>query len=262
MLEFYTDEKAKWDLWKRDYCQYDYYSGIVQFETGETICDAVNFRPERRKTYAALGISILGHTDDEFPNVFTEDGERVKSSWFGDTQRTFAIDLHTSRVVEIAAFSHMHRPNADPIKATHWCAENNVPYWFWGHCSVYWPGPGCNPVGPKIKLTRPRKLTETERKFATEFRAAMRAELAMCGWDEFDQPENMKPWSREYKSALACSTRLEDLMKIGWENATMDHKYRVQKHGIVMPTEDLHVPYLIARRPVEENGDVNLNGSW
>lgn len=260
MLSFYDEKKAQWDLWKRDYCQYDYYSGIVQFETGETICDAVHFRPERRKTYGDLGISILDHTDDKFPSVFTEDGERVKSSWFGDVQRTFVVDDATSRVVEIASFQYMKpRAHSDLLKQKHWCAENNVPLWFWGECSVYWPGPGCPPVGSPIKLTKPRKPTAEEREYVALFRAGMRAELAMREIKEYPTPEVLIKWKFGYKPQYRGPVKLGDLMQIKWENADLMLKYKIQEWGIEYPTETSFVPYLIARRPVEEDGDVDPN---
>jgi len=263
MLSFYKEDQSKWDTWRRNYCTSSVYGGcFVQFDSGETICDSAHFRSDVRKLYAEQGVRVFDHTDKQFPAVMMPDGQRVRMSWLGDRQRTFVIDDCTKHVIEIAPFQHYNPNNTrnarvDPAKQTHWCAKHNVPFWLWGDCSVYWPGPGCKPVGPDIKLTRPRKLTTDEREFINTFRAGMKAELGLRGWDRYDQPENLKPWKDGYNPAYKSAPQLAELVVVGWANATMDLKYRIQKFGIQMPTEDFFVPHLLTFTPVEERGDID-----
>lgn len=262
MLKFYSEDERRWDAWKRNHCTSGYSGPFVQFETGETICNSAHFRPDVRTLYTKQGVRVADHTDKAFPAVMTPDGQRVRMTWLGERQRTFVIDDCTKYVIEIAPFQQYSTTNTrnkfiDPAKQTHWCAKHNVPLWLWGDCSVYWPGPGCKPVGPDIKLTRPRKVTTDEREFLAGFCAAMKAQLSMLGLAEYPQPPEMCSWEREYKPQYNRAVRLEDLVKIGWVNADPITKARVQDKGVIMPTEDFFVPHLLAFTPVEERGDID-----
>lgn len=236
MKHFYEDGKKRWDHWNAFHC---HTGSFTQFDTGEVICNSGNFSKDNRHLYSKVNVSVFDQTDHGMPQVYMPDLTPIKTAWFGDLQRTFLIDHDHGVVHEIKNILYKDHMQPDWVKA-------HVPKRLWGKCSVYWPSPQQRPYGPPIKLRKPRKMTDAERDHLAGIRAAIKAEEVMTE-SEFGfkgYHENKDP------------VKAEDLFKLQWSEVTVGLKNRIKSYGVLTPTEEIVLPYLVVQIPPEEHGDV------
>lgn len=238
MKHFYDDTRKRWDHWQAFHHHHN--NSFTQFDTGEVICTNGNFYKDDRHAYNEIGVAVYDHTDPGMPAVYTPDGEPVKTSWFGDVQRTFLHDHQWNRVIEIKNILYRDKDQPDWVK-------RNVPKRFWGKCSVYWPSTAQEPFGPPTYFTRPRKLTPEERDHISGIRAAIKAQESLGNAEAIPTPT--------YGPGFKEPVLGEKLLQMQWSDLDTLMKGRIKTNGIVMPTERIEVPYFITKNPPEENGD-------
>lgn len=239
MKHFYDENRREWNTWRAYHCHHRHF--FTQFDTGEVICTSGNFSKDHRHAFKDIGVVVFDQTDAHAPALFMPDGSPIKTSWFGDTQRTFLLDQTHNICFEIVNI--LYREKDQPA----W-VRKNVPKRLWGKCSIYWPSPEQLPFGPPSKIRRPRKLTPEEREHLNGFRTAIKVQenIGNC------EPIKAPTYGKSFREPVLG----EDLLKKQWSDLDDFTKGRIKEHGIIMPVEELVMPYFITKQPPEEHGDV------
>lgn len=199
---------------------------FVQFDTGELICTVREPRPEQRREYYPLGVTLVGSHDTKRPALFLPKGEPVKDAWLNKySMQYLLVDHDSGRVV---ALTKSKLPG--------------VPLRFNGTATAYFAGVGEPPVGGPIALCQTNPLTAGERRHINALRAASRAWLTLGG----DAVE--EAWA-QYRSAAKFAPGptplpVMDLLKVDFNELTLRQRLTLDEFGTTAGQTRTSVPYL------------------
>ena len=219
-LPDFNHTTCKWDEWRA--MHHVHYHNFVQFDTGELIATRWYVRDRYRYTHGHnLGVEVLA-SDDIYRSfcakrtLKTPDGDKISKSWF-PSSRGYIFDKDT----------HML------IKTGELVQNPNVPTRFHNRATAYWAGPGREPIGAPLKLTKPRTRTPEEKEKANDMRALAKA------WRKLT--DDAKMWSPVYGSD---GVPLDLLMDKEFETLPEHMKVRIAQNGLSGPWETITLPYV------------------
>lgn len=217
--------EARWDAYKA-FHQY-IHSGFVFFDTGELIVTRNYFRPDSRKFYADLNLTLFNVHDRHrtFLNKFTDpDGQPIKQSWISN-QQTLLLDHCTKRVIALGNFS---------TKTT------SVPSRFASYgVSAYFAGSEREPVGGKaVGLNRPKKPTPEQAEFLKEIVAQCKAAHRVGAYDDWIR-SNYHPHAPVPTDYVLSYMNVD---RSAWKTAML---VQIAKFGLKPMREEFYQPYLL-----------------
>ena len=228
--------KAMWDRYSRFYVTYpganDSYSPtFVHFSTGELIVRNVfDGYPDRRTRYGNLGLIVANTNDSHCPTLWSpHTGERIKKSWFADTQ-TLVCDDETDRAV-VVAFPTRVWDNGQKTYTSGKNAWNEiVPKDLRGEAAAYFSGAGEVPVGNPLVYEKPKVLSIDEKQHCNDMAAQARAWYTMTDqkdklYDVFDPVES------DMLIAMPSFAAITDLMRC----RLVRRNYTISKLRITVP---------------------------
>ena len=187
MLKYDFDHnKAAWDGYRRPHIGlYKYGTGgrsnpFIVFDTGEVIARQSRWDPGSRCHYNALGVTVRSTADDSCPALHYSDGTPVAKAHLTDGGGQYVMIDDATGVV-VGCGQTLQR---NELKGTYHPAIRDlhlqIPTYFMScYTSVYWSGPGREPVGSRIKVVRPVPRSKEEMDHVKRMSAAAIAWAAM-----------------------------------------------------------------------------------
>ena len=212
--------KCAWDYYKRPHMGLNLYrewlgaeyAPFVLFDTGEVICPRVHWKKDQRHNYAQQGVKVFSTADADAPQLYYDTGERVLKAHLTDGGGQILLADEATGVVvgcgrNVTLNTHLRGSFTDYVEGL----ALKVPTYFQKYTvSVYWSGPGREPVGSRIKIVRPVKLTKEERQHITSMQEAARTWMIMSG------EEKLRDWWRNS----------EETKKVRWDHIFQGYKSR------------------------------------
>lgn len=235
--------KQYWDGWRRFHND-DYYD-LVVFDRDEAVLTVTDgCRPEHRRWYPDASISVVSTIDNDCPAMTLPDGAPVKKSWLaGGTTQTLLVDHCTRRVVRI---TQPARPKFDGIKYEEW--QKSMPEWLRSRATVYWPGPGCPPVGAPVQTAQPVVYTPEQKATIRDNVAACKAWWGLIQVNDLETVARLKamyvkmPW--QDANTFRRPMQTTDLLDI-FSDIPEIMRMRVAEYGTTTALETIEYPYLL-----------------
>lgn len=161
----------RWDAYKQFHCVP--YWPFIQLETGELMCVATSFRPDARRRYKELNISVVMTTDDTCQELYRdrECTQKLAKSWL--TQgggQLLLIDHDTHEVVKL--YDGLPHPETR-FPQSMW--KSRIPAHLRQWACAYFAGPGEPPQGTGVMIAPPLAMTKKQKDHVNEIRAACHA---------------------------------------------------------------------------------------
>lgn len=211
---------CKWDDWRAMHHVYSH--NFVQFDTGELIATKWYVRDRYLYTHSHnLGVEVLASNDIYRSfcakrTLKTPDGDKILQSWFPPS-KGFVYDESAHMLVQTG----------------HIGDNPNVPTRFHSRAAAYWAGPGREPIGAPIRLTKPRKRTPEEKEKANDLRALAKA------WRTLTDEGKQWDYYRTNRPAV-----LSDYIDRDFESLNDIVKLKIAEEGFTGPFETITVPYV------------------
>jgi hypothetical protein len=163
---------------------------LIVFDDGQVMCTMSEPKPEARRHYPALNITLVAANDPNCPKMTLPDGTAVPKAWLmAGGQRYMLIDHDSGHVVQLAGNTYN-----DPL-------DTKLPEQAVRTAKAWFAGEGALPVGVPVKIAMPDKLsmTKEEREHIDTLVCAFRAEVTLIG-DEHVVNTTGKPrnyWDRD-----------------------------------------------------------------
>lgn len=213
---------CKWDDWRAMHHVYSH--NFVQFDTGELIATRWYVRDRYRCGHGReLGLTVMvsdditrGSLNTNNRVLKTPDGDKILQSWF-QSSKGFVYDESAHMLVQTG----------------HIGDNPNVPTRFHSRAAAYWAGPGREPIGAPIRLTKPRKRTPEEKEKANDLRALAKAWRTLT--------DEGKQWNYFKTNRPAV---LSDYIDRDFESLNDIVKLKIAEEGFTGPFETITVPYV------------------
>lgn len=230
--------RRRWDHWRSFHvCD----GPFTDFESGECIWTDSEPAPDLRRMYRQRNVQIVSTADAECPRLYLP-GETtaIPAAWLNSSgQQIVAIDYDFNKVVRLMMSSYHVRSNASD-----W-AEMPVPHRFRGRCAVYWGGPGCEPVGTSLTISRPNKISADEKAYLQALRDQAAAWAAMMGADLTSWSITLPDRSRgTFHQKPVPASRL---LGKTFADLSLATRGQLHVHGYVVDRVSSQVPYLVVK---------------
>lgn len=207
----------------------DWHGGFLAFIGGEMLCVQSRFNVDERVDYNAINITVFNTSDPNTPQLYDPGGEAILKAWLTDEgSQALLYDHDTHKAVQLAP--------------SHWDSKQwDIPEWARGECTAYFAGPGREPKGNPITVSRAHEWDREEWQHVEGLRAACEA------WAMIENKEKNLPKSKPSRFVKKFETIVPwgmlrdapDFMSLSDEV-----KLRVARFGITRRRDVTTYPYL------------------